>query len=125
MPSLMRALILRARFAIYAEELVAAEKRFSETTKTGVDKPGVPRREPRRLTLPPIELDDERSIVPQARPSLSTIDRWIDELEMLLRVALEHALNRAYRMVVNRASVSLARTSIAARRASRRLSFMP
>jgi hypothetical protein len=109
----------RARFGIYAEELAAAEKRFLETVKTGVDKPGVPRREPRKITLPSIELDDERSIVPRSHASVSTVDRWIDELEMLLRAALECTLYRAYRMVLNRGFVSLARTRIAEHLASR------
>jgi hypothetical protein len=108
----------RARFGIYAEELAAAEKRLLETVKPGVDKPGIPQRGPRKITLPRIELDDERSIVPQSHASLSTIDRWIDELEILLRAALEYTLNRACRTVLNRGFVSLARTRIAAHRAS-------
>lgn len=108
----------RARFGIYAEELAAAEKRLLESVKSGVDKLGVPRLQPRRIALPRIELDDERSIVPQGHASLSTIDRWADELEILLRAALEQTLNRACRIVLNRGFVSLARTRIAAHRAS-------
>lgn len=109
----------RARFGIYAEEVAEAEKRFLATVKTGIDKPGVPQRQPRKIALPRIDLDDERSIVPQSHASLSTIDRWIDELDVLLRAALEYTLNKAYRMVVNRGFVRLARTRIAAHQAPR------
>lgn len=105
---------LRAHFGIYADALIAAQRRFAETTLNGVP-PDVRPRLPRRMTLPHIEFDDERSVTPAAHCSLPTLDAWVAELEMLLRLALRRSVSTACHIVLNRGATSLARTSVAVR----------
>jgi len=92
----------RARFGLYASALSEAQERQLE-------------RRPRRITLPHLMLDDERSIVPRCEVSLATIDEWTEELANNLRVALENEALRACREAAERGMRSLARARIALR----------
>ena len=92
----------RARFAIYAEALAAAERH--------VRSRGV-----RRIALPRILCENERSIVPEMAPEAHAADRWMAELESRLSGSLQGAIERACRAVIQRGAVRLARASIAFR----------
>ncbi len=108
----------RARFGFYAEALLAAQERFVRAAAQGAGDLAKPPRPPRRIALPRIEVDDEREILPDAACSFAEIDGWIAELEQRLRSALVEHVERAMRSLIGRGAVSLARTSIAVRRAA-------
>ncbi len=92
----------RARFGIYANALADAQERHLE-------------RRLRRIALPHLMLEDERSVVPHCEISPSTVDEWIEELGRKLRAALEDEARRACRAAAERGSRSLARARVALR----------
>jgi hypothetical protein len=108
----------RARFRNYAEALVIAERAFVEAVTSS--DPEIRRRPkaPRRVAVPRIELDNERSIVPEGVPSLSDLDVWIEELAQRLHHALESTISSASRRTLDRGRREIARTSAAVRLAA-------
>jgi hypothetical protein len=106
----------RARFRTYAEALVAAQKNLVETAALSMECS--PPRAPRRIALPRIELDNERSVTPEYQPSLSQIDEWTAELNRRLQAALQSVVLAARAKTLDRGAAAVARTSVAVRLAA-------
>lgn len=108
----------RARFALYADALAQAEQAFVDDIRILIADPQVRVHYQRRVTLPHVVLEDERSVVPDCEPSLEDARKWINELRVLLGLELEQQVYRAIRALTDRASASVARTRVAVRYAA-------
>jgi hypothetical protein len=108
----------RARFGMYADALVAAQKQFVETVMSNVGVKGRYPGPPRRMAMPRIDLDEELAIFPQSELSLAELDGWIGDLGKRLQTALKSTVSMACLKVLNRGARDLARTSVAVRLAS-------
>ena len=106
----------RARFLTYAEDLAAAQRHFAEAVLGAQCAPPKVRR---RIAPPRIELDDERSVMPEWEPSLSEIDEWTAELARRLRATLQSVVVTACAKTLALGAAALARTSVAVRLAAR------
>jgi hypothetical protein len=111
---------VRARFAMYADALAAAERRFIDDARGALGDDGARLRAQRRIAIASVECEDERSVVPSCELTASSLDAWSHELESRIRVALASEVERGRRALLKRGSASLARTRVALRLAARR-----
>lgn len=108
----------RARFAMYASELADAEQQFIDATCALIGDCDMDVHSARRITLPRMNAEDYRSFNAHCERSPDAIEMWLKQLEVFLRRSLEREAELALRAVIDRGSMSIARTRIALRRAS-------
>ena len=105
----------RARFRNYAESLAVAQRSFIEVITSSDPAQRRRLKAPRQIAVPRVELDNERSIVPQSMPSLSDLDSWIDEVAQHVHCALASTVDAARQKILERGMRDMARTLTAVR----------